>query len=47
MCSAQDRAAAGREVADLRNVLKAELIGFTAKPEVGVREKEDGADARV
>ena len=36
-----------REIISLRNFLKAELIGFTAKPEVGVRAEEGGADAGV
>ena len=33
------------EVTSLKKFLKAELVGFTAKPEVGVRGEEGGADA--
>ena len=33
------------EVTSLKNFSKAELVGFTAKPEVGVRGEERGADA--
>lgn len=36
-----------REIISLRNFLKAELIGFTAKLEVSVRAEEGGADAGV